>query len=78
MTTSGLHGWARRIGRMIGVPTLHPHDFRHSGSQLLKLAGMPLEEISSFLNHESTETTRKHYLQADTQSMRAAKDKYGI
>lgn len=78
MTTSGLHGWARRIGRMIGVPTLHPHDFRHSGSQLLKLAGMPLEEISYFLNHESTETTRKHYLQADTQSMRAAKDKYGI
>lgn len=75
-TTSTLYSWARKVGRMIGVPTLHPHDFRHSGSQLLKLAGMPLEDISSLLNHESTETTRKHYLQADTNSIRAAKDKY--
>lgn len=76
MSTSSLHGWAKRIGKMIGVPTLHPHDFRHTGSQLLKLAGMPLEDISSLLNHESTETTRKHYLIADTKSIRAAKDKY--
>lgn len=78
VSTGTLHSWARKIGRMIGVPTLHPHDFRHSGSQQLKLAGMPLEEISVLLNHESTETTRRHYLQADTQSIRASKDKYGL
>lgn len=78
ITTSALHSWAKKIGRMIGVPTLHPHDFRHSGSQLLKLAGMPLEEISSLLNHESTETTRKHYLKDDASMIRASKDKYEL
>jgi integrase/recombinase XerC len=43
--------WAKRVGELIGVPTLHSHDFRHSGSQLLKLSGMPIEEISDHLNH---------------------------
>ena len=26
---STLNDWCKRIGSMIGVPTLHPHDFRH-------------------------------------------------
>jgi len=43
--------WAKRIGELIGVPTLHAHDFRHSQSQLLKLSGMPIEQISELLNH---------------------------
>lgn len=78
ITAATLGTWCKKIGKMIGVPSLHPHDFRHSGSQLLKKAGMPLEEISVLLNHESTETTRKHYLQADTESIRDSKDKYGL
>lgn len=78
ITPTTLGTWCKKIGKMIGVPTLHPHDFRHSGSQLLKKAGMPLEEISELLNHESTETTRKHYLQADKQSIRDSKDRYGL
>lgn len=73
-----LAAWAKKIGKMIGVPTLHPHDFRHSGSQLLKQAGMSLEEIAELLNHESTETTRKHYLQPDKKSIRDAKDRCGL
>lgn len=73
-----LHSWARKIGRMIGVPTLHPHDFRHSASQQLKLQGMSLEGIAHLLHHNSTETTRKHYLKEDTMSIRNEKDKYGI
>lgn len=70
--------WTKQIGKMIGVPSLHPHDFRHSGAQLLKEAGMSLEEIAELLNHESTETTRKHYLQPDKKSIRAAKDRCGL
>lgn len=27
--------WCKRIGALIDVPSLHPHDFRHSGSQLI-------------------------------------------
>ena len=32
--------WCKKIGNMIGVPTLHPHDYRHSGATLLKNMGM--------------------------------------
>ena len=50
--------WCKKIGEMINVPTLHPHDFRHSGATLLKNAGMALEDVSTLLNHESTNTTK--------------------
>ena len=73
-----LFEWAKKIGQMIGVPSLHPHDFRHSGSQLLKLAGCPIEQISELLNHESIDTTRKFYLRADQKKIRELKDKYEI
>ena len=61
---------------MIGVPTLHPHDFRHSGSQLLMLAGMPIEEISELLSHSGLDVTKKHYLRSDTKKLQESKDKY--
>lgn len=73
-----LFEWCKKVGKMIGVPTLHPHDFRHSGSQLLKLAGCPIEEISELLHHENMDTTRKFYLKQDTKKIRELKDKYEI
>ena len=73
-----LFEWCKRIGKMIDIPTLHPHDFRHSGSQLLKLAGCPIEQISELLNHESIDTTRKFYLKADQKKIRELKDKFEI
>lgn len=74
--TSSLNDWCKKIGNMIDVPTLHPHDFRHSGSQLLKLAGCPIEEISTLLHHESIDTTKKFYLRQDKKKLREIKDKY--
>ena len=76
--TVTLTDWAHKIGRMIDVPTLHPHDFRHSGSQLLKLAGCPIEQISELLNHGSLDVTKKFYLRADKKRIQAEKDKYDI
>lgn len=73
-----LQDWTKRIGLMIGVPTLHPHDFRHSGSQLLKLAGMPIEDISELLNHSGLDVTKKFYLRQDKKKMQENKDKYDI
>ena len=78
ITTETLNLWCKKIGAMIGVDTLHPHDFRHSGSQLLKLAGMNLEQISELLNHRSLDVTKKFYLRADTKKIQAEKDKYKI
>lgn len=73
-----LFDWAKRIGNMVGIPTLHPHDFRHSGSQLLKLAGMPIEDISELLNHSGLDVTKKFYLRQDKKKMQENKDKFGV
>ena len=61
-----LNDWSHQIGKMINVPTLHPHDFRHSGATLLRNAGMELEDVSTLLNHEDTGTTIKYYIKRDT------------
>ena len=65
VSVSTLASWCRKIGNLIGIETLHPHDFRHSGATLKKNAGMTLEDVSSFLNHLSTEITRQRYLKED-------------
>lgn len=73
-----LQQWVKKVGELIGVPFLHSHDLRHSGSQLMKLAGAPIEEISELLNHLNIDVTRKHYLRQDKKKVQANKDKYGI
>lgn len=73
-----LTDWAHKVGVLIGIPTLHPHDFRHSGSQLLKLNGCPIEQISELLNHSGLDVTKKHYLKADKKKMREYKDRYEV
>lgn len=78
ISTGSLNEWCKKIGGMIDVPTLHPHDFRHSGSQLMKLSGASIEEISELLNHSGLDVTKKHYLRQDKQKLQASRDKYGI
>lgn len=73
---SALTDWAHKIGNMIGVPELHPHDFRHSGSQLMLLNDAPIELISELLNHSGLDVTKKHYLRPDKKKTQANKDKY--
>ena len=76
-STLGL--WAKKIGNMIGLEHgLHCHDFRHSGATLLKNAGMPLEEVSTLLNHASTDVTRKFYIKEDNKKLKQSKAKYEI
>lgn len=73
-----LNEWAKKIGNAIGVPTLHVHDFRHSGAQLRKLASMPIETISSLLNHSGLDVTKKYYLREDKRKMSKEMKKYVI
>lgn len=68
--------WCKRIGNMIGVPTLHCHDFRHSGATLLKNMGMSLEDISELLHHSGTDVTSKFYIKKDASKIKALKDKF--
>lgn len=78
INTGTLNEWCKTIGKMIGVETLHPHDFRHSGATLLKNAGMQLEDVSALLNHQDTSTTVKHYLKPDKSRLADIKDKFNI
>jgi len=73
-----LFKWTKKVGDMIGVPTLHPHDFRHSGAQLRKLKGMKIEDISALLSHSGIDVTRKHYLRQDKDEMRKKADQFKL
>lgn len=78
ISTGTLNEWCKRIGKMIGVPELHSHDWRHSGSDLIFKAGMALEDVSALLHHSGTDVTRKHYLTEDTSRLTKLKDKFEI
>lgn len=78
VTNGTLNQWCKKIGDMIDVPTLHPHDFRHSGSQLLKIKGMDIQDISTLLNHSGLDVTKKFYLRDDKAKIQANKDKFLI
>lgn len=71
-------GWIKRIGKIIGVPELHCHDLRHSGSNLRYKAGMKLEEVSEALNHKSTSVTKDFYLQVDYDAIQEKLEKFDI
>lgn len=71
---STLNSWCKKIGNMIGVPTLHPHDYRHSYATLLRNAGVSLEDVSTMLNHSGTDVTKKFYIKVDTTKVRKLKD----
>lgn len=75
---STLNDWCKKIGEMIGVPTLHPHDFRHSYATLLKNEGVSLEDVSTMLNHSGTDVTKKYYIKIDTSKVRKLKDSIEI
>lgn len=73
---STLASWAKKSGVLIGIFTLHPHDYRHSMSSILKNNNMPLEDISFLLNHKGVDVTLKHYIKQDKKKIRSLKDKY--
>lgn len=73
-----LNDWTKVIGRMIGCPSMHTHDWRHTKATLLKNAGMPLEDISVLLNHESVDTTRRFYIKHDIARINNFKNKINL
>ncbi|WP_024854813.1 tyrosine-type recombinase/integrase [Mediterraneibacter gnavus] len=73
-----LNSWCKKIGDLIGVPSLHPHDFRHSYATLMKNAGIDLESISEMLNHASVDVTKKFYIKSDSSKIRRLKDSVNI
>lgn len=70
--------WCKKVGSAIGVPSLHPHDWRHSSATLKRNSGMDLETVSSLLNHAGTDVTRKFYLKEDKSKLGAESRKYSV
>ena len=76
--TTTLAQWCKRIGDFLNIPSLHPHDWRHTSATLKKNAGMDLETVSTLLNHEGTDVTRKFYLKEDKSKLGAESRKYSV
>lgn len=57
---SGLRDLVERAGVRIGRPALRPHDLRRSYAGILEDAGVPIQQISSNLGHESVDTTIRY------------------
>lgn len=51
----------RAVFRKAGMPNGHPHQLRDTFAVELLVAGVPLEEVSKLLGHDSIKTTEKHY-----------------
>jgi site-specific recombinase XerD len=49
-----IHSAARRLG----LPHIHPHDFRHWRATQMLQEGIPIDQVQRFLNHRSIRTTQ--------------------
>ena len=68
----------RRLKRRAGIETrCHPHKFRRTCATMALRHGMPIEQVSKMLGHESIETTQI-YLDLDEDSLEQAHKKYVI
>lgn len=65
----------RTIGEKAGVEHAHPHRFRRTGATFALRRGMPIEQVSKLLGHESLETTQI-YLDISEQELQRAHEKY--
>lgn len=56
-TPDGIRTLIHRLGGRVDMAALHPHLLRHTMATHAVNAGMPIQEVSALLGHESVETT---------------------
>ncbi|EIS9524106.1 tyrosine-type recombinase/integrase [Clostridioides difficile] len=76
-TSNVLRSWAKKAGKLIDIDNLAPHSLRRSFATIAKANNLPLEDISTILNHESTDTT-KIYIKEDKGKISKSKDMIGL
>ena len=65
----------KEIGKRAGVAKVHPHRFRRTCATMALKRGMPIEQVSKMLGHESIETTQI-YLDLDEESLKNAHKRF--
>ena len=66
----------RKLGRSVDVHA-HPHKFRRTAATMALRRGMPIEQVSKMLGHESIETTQI-YLDLSEEDLQIAHKKFVI
>lgn len=72
---SSIESKIRRLGRKADVDNTHPHRFRRTGATFALRRGMPIEQVSKLLGHESIETTQI-YLDISDRELEQSHKKY--
>lgn len=72
---SSIESKIRRLGKKAGVDNTHPHRFRRTGATFALRRGMPIEQVSKLLGHESIETTQI-YLDISDRELEQSHKKY--
>lgn len=60
-----VEGMIRKLGKQAGIKNCHPHRFRRTAATIALRRGMPIEQVSRMLGHESITTTQIYAITAD-------------
>lgn len=77
MAISSVESICRTLGTIAGVNDVHPHRFRRTCATNSLKRGMPIEQVSKMLGHESLETTQI-YLDLDEETLQNDHRKYVV
>ena len=72
---SSIESVVRKIGKRAGVEKVHPHRFRRTCATFALRRGMPIEQVSMMLGHESIDTTQI-YLDISDKDLELSHKKY--
>ena len=75
MTKGRIEAIMRLEGRAIGIENCHPHRFRRTMATNALHRGMPIEQVSLMLGHDSIDTTQI-YARSEERDIEAAHGKY--
>jgi len=57
----------RKAADSLGLPQIHPHDFRHWRATQMLREGVPIDQVQRYLNHRSLRTTQLYAKTAERQ-----------
>jgi site-specific recombinase XerD len=72
---SGVEYMIRQIGKKAGVNKVHPHRFRRTLATRLIRKGMPIDQVSEILGHESLGITQR-YIESDRDMLKLTHNKH--